>query len=221
VLVLAAAAPATAHDAITTNLTWTQEISRIVYKKCVNCHREGGAAPMPLTTYDEARPWAKAIRDEVLERRMPPWAPVKGVGQFRHDPSLSQPELDMLVGWVEGGAPKGEEIYLPAMPAAGPAPQPPPRGRDVAVAPALALPRALRIAAIRPRNVPEHGAFEVAAIKPDGAVERLIWIRDFRAKWNRTYVLQSPVSLPGGTRLKVFAAPGASATLTAVATPAP
>ena len=214
-------APAVAHDVITTNLTWSQEVSRIVYKHCVGCHREGGTAPMSLVTYEEARPWAKAIRDEVLERRMPPWGPVKGVGDFRHDPSLSQPELDILVGWVEGGSPKGDEIYLPPVPAAPKAADPPPRGRDLFVAPSLTLGQSLQIAAIRPRNVPEHGSFEVAAVRPDGAVERLIWIRDFRAKWNRTYVLAMPVELPRGARLSVFAAAGASAEITAVAKPAP
>src|SRR5260370_1700171 len=106
-----------AHEPITTKLTWTQEISRIVYKRCASCHREGGAAPMSLITYDESRPWAKAIRDEVAERRMPPWGAVKGFGQFRDDESLTDPEIEMLVLWVEGGAPKGDDIYLPPVPA--------------------------------------------------------------------------------------------------------
>ena len=108
-----AAPAASAHDTITTKLLWTQEISRIVNRHCVSCHREGGAA-MSLATYEDARPWAKAIRDEVLARRMPPWGAVKGVGEFRGDPSLSQIEIDMIVNWVEGGAPKGDEVYLPA-----------------------------------------------------------------------------------------------------------
>ena len=73
-------------------------------------------APIPLIAYDDARPWAKAIREEVLERRMPPWGAVKGFGEFRDDPSLSQPEIDMIVNWVEGGAPKGDDIYLPPPP---------------------------------------------------------------------------------------------------------
>src|SRR3954454_388330 len=90
------AVPLWGHDPITTKLTWTQEISRLVYKHCASCHREGGAA-MNLTTYAEARPWAKAIRDEVLTRRMPPWGPVKGVGHFAEDPSLSLPEIEMFV----------------------------------------------------------------------------------------------------------------------------
>src|SRR5436190_226258 len=112
-LALLTAAPLYAHDAITTKLTWTQEISRLVYKHCANCHGEGGAA-FSLTTYADARPWAKAIRDEVLGRRMPPWGPVKGVGHFRDDPSLSFPEIDMFVAWVEGGAPEGDPALLPS-----------------------------------------------------------------------------------------------------------
>jgi len=67
-----------AHDPITTNLTWSKEISRLIYQHCASCHRPDGRA-MSLLTYEEARPWAKAIRDEVLNRRMPPWDPVKGV----------------------------------------------------------------------------------------------------------------------------------------------
>src|SRR5260370_42137389 len=88
---LLAAVRAPAHDPITTNLTWSKEISRVVYQHCAACHRPGGSA-FSLMTYEDARPWAKAIRDEVLNRRMPPWDAVKGVGEFRDDPSLSLPE---------------------------------------------------------------------------------------------------------------------------------
>ena len=105
-----------AHDPISTKLTWTQEVSRIVYKRCAGCHREGGNAPMSLLTYAEARPWAKAIKEEVLNRRMPPWGAVKGFGDFRDDPSLTQDEITRIAEWVEGGAPEGEAIYLPFPP---------------------------------------------------------------------------------------------------------
>ena len=108
-----------AHDPISTKLTWTQEISRIVYKRCAGCHRSGGKAPMALITYEEARPWAKAIKEQVLNRQMPPWGAVKGFGEFRDDPSLTQDEMNRIAEWVEGGAPEGEAIYLP------PAPKPP------------------------------------------------------------------------------------------------
>src|SRR6476620_2165751 len=109
------AAAARAHEPITTKLTWTQEISRLVYKRCASCHHEGGAA-FSLMSYDEARPWAKAMREEVLERRMPPWGAVEGVGAFREDPSLTPLEIEYIVGWVEGGAPEGDVVYLPAKP---------------------------------------------------------------------------------------------------------
>src|SRR5438477_12248140 len=114
-LLTAVLAPLQAHDPITTNLTWSKEISRVVYEHCAQCHRDGGRA-FSLMTYAAARPWAKAIRDEVLNRRMPPWDAVKGVGEFRDDPSLSLPEMDLIVNWVEGGAPEGNAIYLPSRP---------------------------------------------------------------------------------------------------------
>ena len=62
-----------AHDRITTKVTWDREIAPIVQARCVSCHSAGGRAPMALTTYEEARPWAKAIKEEVLARRMPKW----------------------------------------------------------------------------------------------------------------------------------------------------
>jgi hypothetical protein len=159
---------------------------------------------MALLRYDQARPWAKAIRDEVLERRMPPWAPVKGIGEFQNDASLSQPEIDILVGWVEGGAPEGDPIYLPALPPGENRAAAQPEGRPIALKQSLTLTAAARLTAIRPRNLAEHSSFELAAIQPNGAVARLIWIRDYREKWNRTYVLREPLPLPRGTRLVVY-----------------
>jgi mono/diheme cytochrome c family protein len=194
------AAAAWAHDPITTNLTWTKEISRVVYQHCAGCHRPGGRA-MSLLTYEEARPWAKAIRDEVLNRRMPPWDAVKGVGEFRDDPSLSQPEMDLLVSWVEGGAPEGNPIYLPASPRAEEEIAKP-EAAGTEVREARSVKAAMRLHAITP-----SGAVEVVASLPDGQVKRLLWIPDFRAEWNRTYVLKTPLRLPVGSKLLVYGAP--------------
>src|SRR5687767_7300477 len=105
-----------AHDPVTTSLTWSQEISRIFIKRCVSCHRDGGSAPMTLTSYGEARPWAKAIKEEVLDRKMPPWGAVKGFGEFRNDASLTQDEVLRIAEWVEGGAPEGDPQYLAVQP---------------------------------------------------------------------------------------------------------
>jgi hypothetical protein len=74
---------------------------------------------MSLATYEDARPWAKAIKEEILEKRMPPWRPVKGYGEFRNAPSLTQREVDLIVNWVEGGAPRGDEKELPEGPLFG------------------------------------------------------------------------------------------------------
>src|SRR6266508_835482 len=105
-----------AHERITTRITFNKEIVRILARHCMGCHHTGGIAPMPLTTYTDARPWAKAIKEEVLERRMPPWRAVPGYGEFANDPRLSSRDLDLIVAWVEGGAPKGEDKDVPKLP---------------------------------------------------------------------------------------------------------
>jgi mono/diheme cytochrome c family protein len=197
-------APLQSHDPITTKLTWTREISRVVYSHCAGCHRAGGSA-MELTTYEAARPWAKAIRDEVLARRMPPWGAVTGVREFAGDPSLSQPEIDMLVAWVEGGAPEGDAADSPAHLQAplNPSPALPRYSRTVNVTSETTLARPTTVVALRPKDVPERGALEAWAIEPDGTVERLLWLTDYRKVWTRSYVLREPLALPAGTRLRV------------------
>lgn len=203
---LAAVMGVQAHEPITTKLTWTQEISRIFYKRCVSCHRDGGSA-MALVVYDDARPWATAIREEVLERRMPPWGAVKGVGEFRDDPSLSQPEIDIIVNWVEGGAPKGEDIYLPPMPefqssAANAAPPKMP-AIDVESTAPVTLKSTITAVAVAPRDLPAGASMEVIAYLPDGRVQHLIWLKDYREEWKRTYYFREPLRLPRGTRIMV------------------
>jgi len=107
--------PVSAHEPITTKVRFNKEVIRVLQRSCLGCHHPGGIA-MSLATYEEARPWAKAIKEELLEKRMPPWHAVKGYGEFRNAPSLTQRDVDMIVNWVEGGAPKGDEKDLPAAP---------------------------------------------------------------------------------------------------------
>ena len=83
----------------------------MVTQRCVGCHQPGGAAPFSLRTYAEARPWAVAIKEEVLQRRMPPWPAAKGFGEFSNDISLPQEEINRLAEWAEGGAPEGEAQF--------------------------------------------------------------------------------------------------------------
>lgn len=105
------------HEPITTNVRFNKEVIRILERNCLECHAAGRIkADIPLTTYEEARPWAKAIKEEVLEKRMPPYQAVRGFGSFQRDYGLSQRETDLIVSWVEGGAPKGEVKDLPQRP---------------------------------------------------------------------------------------------------------
>jgi mono/diheme cytochrome c family protein len=99
-------------------VTFTKDVAPIIFNKCANCHRPGEVAPMPLTSYAEVRPWSKAIREEVVERSMPPWFadPKTSTLHFSNDRRLSQKEIDTIVAWVEAGAPKGNDKDLPPMP---------------------------------------------------------------------------------------------------------
>jgi len=209
---------ARAHDPITTKLTWTQEISRIIYKRCAGCHRDGGGA-MSLVSYDEARPWATAIREEVLERRMPPWGAVEGVGAFRDDPSLTSLEIEMIVGWAEGGAPEGDPVYLPPKPNFESLLKPSQASvgstRTVLIrnAAPLMLARDDSAAAVRPHDLPEGASMDITAFLPDGAVEHLIWLRDYRKRWTRTYPFRDPLYLPKGTRVVIDSVAPASAVI--------
>jgi hypothetical protein len=96
--------------------TFTKDVAPILYNSCVSCHRPGEVAPMSLMSYQDARPWAKAIKTKVVSREMPPWGADPHFGTFRDDRSLSEAQIDTIVKWVDAGAPKGDESDLPATP---------------------------------------------------------------------------------------------------------
>lgn len=112
VLVLATAAYKPAQSKV----TFTKDVAPILYKNCAECHRPGEIGPMSLMNYQEARPWAKSIREQVVKRTMPPWTADPKVGQWANDARLSQKEIDTIVAWVEAGAPKGDDKDLPVAP---------------------------------------------------------------------------------------------------------
>jgi hypothetical protein len=97
-------------------VTFTKDVAPILYKSCAECHRPGEIAPMSLLTYQEVRPWAKSIRERVVERSMPPWSADPKYGHWANDPRLSQQEIATIVEWVGAGAPKGDDKDLPAAP---------------------------------------------------------------------------------------------------------
>jgi mono/diheme cytochrome c family protein len=97
-------------------VTFAKDIAPILQRTCQNCHRpNGGLAPMPLTTYEEVRPWAKAIKLRTSRREMPPWFIEKNVGiqHFKDDPSLSDEEIATIATWVDTGARLGNPADMP------------------------------------------------------------------------------------------------------------
>jgi len=102
------------HEPITTKVMFNKEIIRILNRNCLACHAPGKIkSDISLTTYEEARPWAKAIKEEVLEKRMMPFQAVKGYGRFQHNYTLTQRDVELLVSWIEGGAPRGDAKDYP------------------------------------------------------------------------------------------------------------
>lgn len=196
----ASAAIVLAHDPITTKLTWSREISRVIYARCVDCHRKSGPAPMPLVTYQQARPWAKAIKEQVLNRWMPPWGAVKGFGDFRNDRALSQQEINLIAAWVEGGAPEGDAALMPAVPPpSSPAPLLP--AQAIEVQGNTVLRHDFRVLAIEPVVPRKIFSARIEAERPDGSVEPLLWLLNYRAELQMRYDYRDPVGLPKGTRI--------------------
>ena len=101
-------------------VTFTKHIAPIFQRSCVKCHRPGSIAPMSLITYEDARPWARTIKNKTSRpaddpERMPPWFVEKNVGiqRFKDDPTLSDKEIALIAAWVDGGALRGDPADMP------------------------------------------------------------------------------------------------------------
>ena len=104
------------------DVTFTKDVAPILHRSCVNCHKPGSIAPMSLITYEDVRPWARAIKDKTSRpdgdpERMPPWFIEKNVGlqKFKDDPSLSPEEVATIGAWVDSGAPRGTPGDMPEL----------------------------------------------------------------------------------------------------------
>jgi len=96
-------------------VAFTKDVAPILQKNCQVCHRPGSIAPMPLLTYEQARPWARAIKEQVLLRQMPPWYLDKNVGiqHYSNDRSLTDGEIETIAKWADAGAPQGNPADMP------------------------------------------------------------------------------------------------------------
>jgi hypothetical protein len=329
------------HVPITTKIVFNREIAQIFQKKCFQCHTDGNIA-MALTTYKEARPWAVAIKEEILERKMPPWSAANGYGHFANDTSLTAREISLILSWADGGAPSGvlladedkPPVFVPSLTSwelgepddvvkiaeqtkvasgspfrverfdVNPAfkqtrslralqfnpadrkviryaavyetrtgrwlgtwtpssqvsiqprnlgvevnantrltveigyrgspegdgsgagdlgfyyrekPTPSPSFLTVTPAPVavtktnervrgeITIKSAASATALWPKLGPGAKSLEVMAIRPDGTVEPMLWLNNYRAEWPTAYILKEPVALPAGTRLVMTA----------------
>lgn len=101
-------------------VTWTKDVLPIMQNECQTCHRPAGQnvsgmiAPMSLMTYQETRPWAKAIAKSIQAGSMPPWtASEEFNGVFKHERTLTQEQKDTILAWVESGGARGNPKDAP------------------------------------------------------------------------------------------------------------
>jgi len=116
VLLALPSSQATGTKSSAKNVTFNKDIAPIFFKNCAECHRPGESAPFSVLNYKDVRPWAKSIREKVVNREMPPWHADPHVGEWANDRRLKQQELDTITAWIDGGAKEGAARDLPAAP---------------------------------------------------------------------------------------------------------
>src|SRR5512143_2674522 len=99
-----------ANGGVREQVTFSKNVAPILQAKCQECHQPNSIAPMSLITFQEARPWARSIKERVATRQMPPWHIDRSVGvqKFKNDISLTDDQVETIVKWVDGGAPQGD-----------------------------------------------------------------------------------------------------------------
>jgi len=95
-------------------ITFSRDVAPILQKRCEECHRQGGMAPMSLVTYEEARPWARSIKEKIVKREMPPFHAAGQVGRYVNDPRLTDAEITTIAKWVDAGASRGNPKDMPS-----------------------------------------------------------------------------------------------------------
>jgi len=111
---LLACVAALAADTGSTPVTFHKDVLPILQRNCQTCHRPGQVAPMSFMTYQNVRPWAKAMKAAVANRKMPPWFADPQYGPYANDRSLKQSEVDVIAKWADNGAPEGDPKDAPA-----------------------------------------------------------------------------------------------------------
>ncbi len=105
---------ATEEDSRPGAVTFNKQVLPILQKNCQTCHRPGEIAPMSFLTYADTRPWAKAMKEAVVNRQMPPWFADPGYGHFANDRRLSEADIKTISTWADNSAPEGDAKDKPA-----------------------------------------------------------------------------------------------------------
>lgn len=96
---------------------WSSSVAAIIYNHCAVCHHDGGIAPFPLMTYEDAVSRAFSIQTNVLAKKMPPWpADPQCSNEMVGDRSLSEEDINTINDWVNGGMASGDLNSAPAAP---------------------------------------------------------------------------------------------------------
>ena len=168
-LVCLAPVAGSGHEIGASRYDFVRDVRPLFERHCSSCHRSGGMAPMSLLRYEEALPWATAVKLMVLERRMPPFLPEEGVGSWRGARGLTAREIDLLVEWASGGAPRGEGTED------GPEPKAPPEAPADLVVSALndsvlsAEEAERSMCVVFPVRLPEDRALTAIELRPGNA----------------------------------------------------
>jgi hypothetical protein len=94
-------------------VTFHKDVEPILQRSCQECHRPGEIAPMSLLTYEQVRPYAKAIKSDILLHKMPPWPADPHFSKFENDRSLTPDEVQTISAWVDSGAKEGDKSAAP------------------------------------------------------------------------------------------------------------
>jgi len=99
--------------------TYAGGVAEIMERRCLECHRMGSVAPMPLVTYQDVRKWSTKMREVIKGHTMPPWPADPKVGTFSNSKYLTDKEYDLLLEWIDARFPRGEGEYTPKLEWAG------------------------------------------------------------------------------------------------------
>lgn len=175
--------------------TFNKEVLPILQANCQGCHRPGEVAPMSLIHYSDARPWAKAIKNAVASRRMPPWFAEEGSVHIANDRRLSQKDIETIIAWVDGGAAEGDAKDKPAPLAFN-------NGWNIKPDMVIEMPE--------PYQLPAKGTVDYQYILVKGNIQQELWVKSAEMRPGNSRVLHHGKVFvrPTGSKFMANAIPG-------------